>query len=84
MACKAQGQGTIKVVERTTPSFSARMMASLTALAHPEIIGVDNQQTRINRISQQSVGLAFGQRVHPSKFLNHLSAASCCSTFGFA
>ena len=30
MACKAQGQGTIKVVERTTPSFNVPTMASFT------------------------------------------------------
>ena len=30
MACKAQGQGTIKVVERTTPFFDVPTMASFT------------------------------------------------------
>ncbi len=36
MACNAQGQGTIKVVERSTPFWSARKMASLTAWHIPK------------------------------------------------
>ena len=36
MACKAQGQGTIKVVERTTPAFNAPKMASFTELHIPK------------------------------------------------
>ena len=36
MACNAQGQGTIKVVERTRPSCNVRMMASLIELHIPK------------------------------------------------
>src|SRR5947209_5903758 len=36
MACKAQGQGTIKVVELTTPSLSERRMPSLHAWDLPK------------------------------------------------
>src|SRR4030042_915212 len=36
MACNAQGQGTIKVVERTRPSRSVRMMASFVELHIPK------------------------------------------------
>src|SRR4030067_88651 len=36
MACKAQGQGTIKLVERSTPSLNVRKMASLIALHIPK------------------------------------------------
>src|SRR5947209_699713 len=36
MACKAQGQGTIKVVELTTPSVSERRMPALQAWDLPK------------------------------------------------
>src|SRR6266853_4481649 len=36
MACKAQGQGTIKVVELTTPSWSERRMPALHAWDLPK------------------------------------------------
>src|SRR6185436_4134120 len=36
MACKAHGQGTIKVVERTTPVINAAMMASFTEWHMPK------------------------------------------------